>query len=243
MGRRRTEPEAAEQLSLGDSAWEEPVGYRLTARARRIVAPASVPELAVVPAPVEDDELGPNDPRRARARALRRSGRSVDEIAEELQVSATHVSDWCGGVSPRRRRPRQVPTPLPRATEVAAVALDATERAAAVGGLAAALADVSAHAVTFSVPELPVAVAIVAWLRALPEADGVRIRVILEAGRDQARDVVAHAWAERLDVPLDHVTVTAWHGAPSTEALRATIRVADPRVASLVAGWRAALVG
>ncbi|MGH3443281.1 MAG: hypothetical protein ACRDUY_14820, partial [Nitriliruptorales bacterium] len=46
--------EAAEQLSFAEAS-EEPVGYRLTARARRIVAPASMPDLAVVPAPAGDE--------------------------------------------------------------------------------------------------------------------------------------------------------------------------------------------
>ncbi|MGH3443068.1 MAG: hypothetical protein ACRDUY_13700, partial [Nitriliruptorales bacterium] len=159
----------------------------------------------------------------------------------DLDVRAEVVSDWCRGVTPRRRRTRKAASVEP-APAVPAVRLDGSERVAAGGGLVAALAELSRHAVTFTVSERALAAAVVGWLAANVGAEPTRVRIIVEVGRERARDITAHTWARELGIPLDHVTVTDWHGAPSGEALRATIRVADRAVVAAVAGWRAALV-
>lgn len=99
---------------------DEPVPFRLTPKARRLVAPDDVPTLEVVeppraplddeaddghPVPVDLDD--PHDPRSARARAMRRGGLSVPAIARRLDVDELAVRTWTGDLDPRgRRRPR-----------------------------------------------------------------------------------------------------------------------------------------
>lgn len=99
---------------------DEPVPYRLTPKARRLVAPHDVPDLEVVasepgrgPAShdaahgVPTDLDDPHDPRSARARALRRGGMSVAAIARQLDVDELAVRTWTGDLDLRgRRRPR-----------------------------------------------------------------------------------------------------------------------------------------
>jgi transposase-like protein len=97
---------------------DEPVPYRLTPKARRVVAPHAMPMLEVVdPAPAHDDAThdhgvpvdldDPHDPRSARARALRRGGMSVAAIARRLDVDELAVRTWTGDLDLRgRRRPR-----------------------------------------------------------------------------------------------------------------------------------------
>ena len=98
---------------------DEPVPYRLTPKARRVVAPESLPTLEVVtpttaPDRRTDDEHDvpvdlddPHDPRSARARALRRGGMSVVAIAQRLDVDELAVRTWTGDLDVRgRRRPR-----------------------------------------------------------------------------------------------------------------------------------------
>lgn len=98
---------------------DDPVPYRLTPKARRVVAPDTVPTLEVVAPPtpgvdadVDDHEVpvdldDPHDPRSARARALRRGGMSVVAIAQRLDVDELAVRTWTGDLDLRgRRRPR-----------------------------------------------------------------------------------------------------------------------------------------
>lgn len=96
---------------------DAPIPFELTARARRAVAPASLPPLEVVAGPdpravpADDDIDDPSDMRPARARALRRAGMSIEGIASELDVSAVTVADWTNEVGPvatARRRLRAV---------------------------------------------------------------------------------------------------------------------------------------
>lgn len=103
---------------------DEPVPYRLTPKARRLVAPHDVPDLEVVasqlpPASSSDaahdvptDLDDPYDPRSARARALRRGGMSVEAIARQLDVDELAVRTWTGDLELRGRR-----RPLLRAVE------------------------------------------------------------------------------------------------------------------------------
>ncbi|HEX9889245.1 MAG TPA: hypothetical protein VGA69_07180 [Nitriliruptorales bacterium] len=116
---------------------EDPITFALTARARRQVAPESLPPLEVVPEPVHepDAEHGfehgfeddPTDTRPARARALHRAGLSVQAVATELDVDQVLARAWCGDVAgsarTSRRRVvalepalREEPVPNPRLT-------------------------------------------------------------------------------------------------------------------------------
>lgn len=98
--------EAAELPNTGDH--DRPIGFALTARARRVVAPDSLPDLAVVPArPVTPDGEAdaPGDTRPARARALRRAGVPAATIAAQLDADPLLVTAWTGevGVHAHRR--------------------------------------------------------------------------------------------------------------------------------------------
>lgn len=88
-------------LPFDDEA-DAPIGFALTARARRAVAPDAVPPLVVVGGDADEDST---DTRPARARALRRAGAGVGEIARQLAVDELLVRAWAGDVPDRDRHP------------------------------------------------------------------------------------------------------------------------------------------
>lgn len=90
-----------------DDESDEPIGFSLTARARRAVAPHGLPSLAVV---ADDGDLDlPGDTRPARARALRRAGVSLADITRQLGVDELVVRAWVDGVPTRSDPPSRVP--------------------------------------------------------------------------------------------------------------------------------------
>lgn len=100
---------AAAPDGVDDGADDGPIGFALTTRARRAVAPASLPPLSIVagtaaaqPATTATDgaleEAG--DTRPARARALRRAKVPVSEIARQLDTDTFTVAAWVGEVAP-----------------------------------------------------------------------------------------------------------------------------------------------
>jgi hypothetical protein len=243
--------DAAQQPTLPFAASaDEPIGYVLTARARRKVAPETLPDLTVIPGKEIDDGVwpDPHDPRPARARALRRSGRTIDDVAVELGVGVDLVSTWCEDVTPRRRRkPPVVPRPTreldPRirhdARNRATGAIAGSAEQAAIGGLIAGIAVIAGSAVTVTPPEPAIAVPIIGWMRR--HADAKEIRAVVAVGPGVARDLVAQDWARRLGLPIGAVAHVPWAEAPDPGAVRVTVRCVDPAVAAVVAGWRDAL--
>lgn len=257
-------------LPFRDEA-EAPIAYELTARARRTVAPASLPPLVVVP---DTDLERPGDTRPARARALRRAGTSVAKIARQLQVDELAVHAWVADVDARahHRRAARPPTPRPTVSvrpapsavsalpapagapvvlsdqehahavaEARARLLDDVELAAGVGLLVALTQD-DAHAVTFTTEDLRVARRLVRWLRRDGGLARSDVRVALRLGPTVAGDVARHRWASELDISLDHVAHTRWRTAPDPGAIEAIVRLPDPRLASQLAVWRVALL-
>jgi len=113
-------PDAARRAGAGpDTDHDQPNGFALTARARRVVAPDSLPELTVVPAPrqLEDALEVPDDTRPARARALRRAGVPVTGIAAQLDADPLVVTAWTGDVGVLASlRPSSEPGQLERRT-------------------------------------------------------------------------------------------------------------------------------
>lgn len=86
---------------------DRPIGFALTARARRAVAPDTLPALRVVPdeydttpRPDGGSLEAPDDTRPARARALRRAGVPVSAITSQLGADPLAVTAWIGEVSP-----------------------------------------------------------------------------------------------------------------------------------------------
>lgn len=247
--------------SVSGRTSEGPVDYVLTARARRAVAPDTLPELTLLPGdeaidPAEGDPsagggFDPHDPRPARARALRRSGRTVAAIAAVLKVDEDLAARWCADVDPARRRrgraagPRTTVDPGARAAAAAEVRreLDARPETApvAIGGLVSGLASITATSVTVTPPETDLVPVVVSWLVRDGGARRDQLRVLVAAGPAVARDVVAEHWATRLDLERDQVSHAAWAEAPAPDAVRITVRVSSSTVAGRLAGWRTAL--
>ena len=109
-GTSRAAPPTAPEVGATAPDHDRPIGFALTARARRAVAPGSLPSLRVVGdaggaataggGPIEE----PDDTRPARARALRRAGVPVSAIASQLAADPLVVTAWVGEVAPSRRR-------------------------------------------------------------------------------------------------------------------------------------------
>lgn len=282
---------------------DEPIPYTLTARARRAIAPESLPELTLhntadlpdltlaldddasravegsddgtdqrafedlVPTDLDD----PHDTRPSRARALRHAGVAIDQIADELDVDELVVRAWVDGVTPvrsARRRLRAVAgehTGSPASQERvearrrrAAEAFEAArsqardaarDRVAADPGFVSGLglltgvATFSPHAVVLTTRDEAVARACLRWLTSTVEIEPTRFRVILRLAPQVAADRAVAAWRDATDVPDERIGHTRWRQAPDADAVEAMIRIADPRCAGTLAGWKDALLG
>lgn len=231
---------------------DEPVPFRLTPRARREVATDPEPELRVVK---EEDPFDPHDPRRARARALRRSGRSIEQTAAELHLDPTIVHAWTTDLGTPRRRGRHRRPVAPVSGDApderrsdfdllaAAAQADAAERlgsAQFVRGLAlvVASAEISLHGALVGAQDRDTARRIVAWLLEHAGVERSRIRAIVRVGGTGA-DLQAHRWAEQLGLSREQVAIST-AGAPDGQAV--LLRIASPEVAATLLGWRRALL-
>ncbi len=254
----------------GKKQAEQPIPFALTARARRAIAPEALPALRIVPErtrptrdprrerfPPEDD---PTDTRPARARALRRAGLGAESIARQLHADELLVRAWVGEVAADERDSVTPPVTAPVTTEAAPalrpVGTPVRASAAAVArrrlstdpgfaaglGLLAGVVSLDTHAVTLVTARASVAGGALAWLRRELDLDACRPRTVLRLGREVAGDLARSRWAEALEVSPKRVTVTRWHGAPSPDAVEALVRIADPDVATTVAGWCDALL-
>ncbi len=246
---------------------EEPIGYRLTARARRAVAPGTLPPLEVVP---DDRSERPGDTRPARARALRRAGTPIDRIAFQLDADELDVRVWVAdigrsdrSVAPRRPKPRQLrAAPRPagwtgrddpvdetavgltraRAAEDARPRLRDDAAFAAGVGYLSAMATVDAHAVSLTLERPEQAAFVIGWLRRTAMVAPRAIRVVLRVPAGAAADLLRHRWATALDLPVEQVGSAVWRAAPDTTAVEAIVRVADPAAAAAIGGWCDALL-
>lgn len=254
-------PDQWQQPLPFDDEADRPVPFALTARARRAVAPAEVPDLSVV-RPVEDGpEDGavddPGDTRPARARALRRAGTPVARIARVLEVDELVVRAWLGDLAGRGAAGRTValvPTDRGEArgarvfeqarAQAQATAADrlAGDAAFAAGlGLVTGIADVDEHSVSVRSDDPRVAATVVRWLLASTAAAPARFRVVLRLHPEAAADLARHRWAEALRLPVEQVAHTRTREArPGAE--EALVRIADPAVAGTVSGWAQALL-
>lgn len=264
-------PSSSQQVLPFDDEADEPIGFSLTARARRMISPEDLPALALVPEPAWPVADDPGDTRPSRARALRRAGLSPAAIAEQLQVDPLLIHAWIGvpvGSGQQPIGPTAVGSPMASPSgsdEVAGDALESERSAAfelaraaasdhalrvlahdpafAAGlGLLASIVEVDRHAIAITTGDQDVVARILAWLDEELAVDPSRVRLVLRIGRGVAGDLVAHRWATRLQMSRHRVATTRWHDAPEPEAVQALLRVADPGVAATVAGWRDALL-
>ena len=290
-------PSAEQERLPLDLSDDQPIPFALTARARRAVAPASLPKLTVLDAPepgadvddgdggatgdrdaagqpaleeaVDDDLDDPHDTRPSRARALRRAGVSFDDIAAELEVDTLVVRAWVDDVAPvhsARRRLRPVAAGGPghpgRTTDEGrrrqredayertrrdahAAARDRVRQDASFTaglGLLVGVAETSPHAIVVTTRDREVAGAALRWLSATVDLADDRVRVILRIAPQAAADRVVHEWSDALEVDRERIRTTRWRHAPDEDTVEAMVRVADPRVAGAVAGWRDALL-
>lgn len=233
---------------------DEPIPFRLTARARRVVAPDALPELRVVEdAPPAAQEATD----RARARALRRAGLAPDAIARRLDRDELLVRAWVDGVGAGSRSgaaglravpsPSARPDPAPgvrpfvaaRAAALPSARRDLTDPAVAAGVGLLVAADVDERGVTLRSDDLDLTGLAVTWLRRHLQVD--RVRVVLQCGPRAAADVARHAWGRALGVAADACIVARWPDAPTPTAVRALVHVPDPGAAGRLTAWRDAL--
>lgn len=255
-------PRQVQQPLPFDDESDRPVPYALTARARREVAPADVPDLTVVRRSVgEDADRGsldaPGDTRPSRARALRRAGMSVPVIARTLAVDELAIRAWLGDLAGRAAPGRTVT--LLDGDRDASSTPDAFERARtsartggadrmaddpdfAVGlGLLVGLADVDEHSVGVTTDDPRVAATVVRWLLRYAGTTPGRIRVVLRLSPAAPADLARHRWAEAMGLPLEQVAHTRSRSTPEGGEV-ALVRVAAPEVAGAVTGWSQALL-
>ncbi len=266
----------AAQPALFDADAHEPIPYALTARARREVAPQVLPDLRVIGAPAVIDPRShgageqlddPRDTRAARARALRRAGLDLADIARQLDVDELIVRAWVGDVAvdPELRRRiragaaggRELSAPEGAEHDEARAAFElaraaacdealdnlATDPGFAAGlGLVAATADIGLHALIVSTSRREVLAALLRWLAAYHPVEAGRIRLVLRLGPGVAGDLARHAWSGALGLPADAVTSTRWRAAPDDAAVEALLRIADPVASATLAGWCDALL-
>jgi hypothetical protein len=259
-------------LPFDDEA-EAPIPFALTARARRTVAPHVLSALRVVttpassrvePPPVVEDD--PSDTRPARARALRRSGRSTADIADELGVDELLVRAWAGHVPVARpassASSRSSARPAERrsgrqAQEAARAAFERTRQAArdiarsrlaaepglAAGlGLLAGVSDISPTAVDVTTADARVAGAVVRWLTEVLGADPSEVRLVLRVGPRAAADLARHRWAQAVGLPPERIRATRAVSSATDDAIEGVLRVVDADLAARAAGWRDALL-
>ncbi|MBW3657494.1 MAG: hypothetical protein KY457_02575 [Actinobacteria bacterium] len=264
-------PSPAQETLPFDAALDDPIPFALTARARRVIAPDSLPRLTLLDEPATAEPEDPADTRPARARALRHAGVDVDQIADELDVDELVVRAWVDDITPVRsaeRRLRSVPGgPRPeaqqrarvearrrRAEEAFSATRDAAARAAAdriAGdpafvsglGLVTGVADVTPHGIVVTTRDLAIARAALRWLTSTVEIEPDRVRVLLRLAPQVAADVTVHAWHRATGLAKERFTTARWRQAPTADAVEAMVRIADPRVAGALAGWRDALLG
>jgi hypothetical protein len=213
--------------------------------------------------PTEDDGAldEPADTRPSRARALRRAGVGVPQIARQLGVEELTVRAWVGdlGGAPGAHHQAGGLVALPglpaagvgadpagrrreRAREEGRLRLRQDPRFAAGLGLLVGAGEVDAHGVGVRTHDPRVVAAIIDWLTEYGGVRPERIRVVLRLGPKVAGDLARHTWSGELRLPLEQLTHTRWRGAPDPQAVEALLHVTDERLAARLTGWMQALL-
>jgi len=225
----------AEQAMLPlpyDDEADLPVAFELTARARRTVAPESLPPLRLVDnAPASHQGHDPDDrsdTRPARARAMMRAGMSPTAIARQLDVDDLLVRAWTGATlqaTPNHIDMSATSTKVSKRSDdasndhqrqqewIAKARAQATTRLlddadfARGLGMLAGTGVIDDHAVTITTGDQRIARCLVEWATTwLPEVEG-RFRVVLRVGPDVAADVARFHWAQALSLEVADIGV------------------------------------
>jgi hypothetical protein len=213
--------------------------------------------------PAQDDGAldEPADTRPSRARALRRAGVRVPQIARQLGVEELTVRAWVGdlggGAAAGHQPSGLVALPgLPSAGAGADPAVRRRERAREEGrirlrqdpgfaaglGLLVGAGEIDEHGVGLRTNDPRVAAAVVDWLTTYGGVGPERVRVVLRLGAKVAGDLARHTWSGELRLPLEQLTHTRWRGAPEQDAVEALLHVTDERLAARLGGWTQALL-
>lgn len=238
-------PETAVEALRLPLEGDEPIPYALTARARRVVAPADMPDLQVLdgPAadPVEDDEL--DDPRSVQARALRRAGMPISAIAGRLDVDQFTVRAWLGG------RLAPVAVPASPSDEEELEASDAAayqvfeDRVGSDPGFSAGLAvlgtlaDVDGAAVVLTSDRPAPLAQGLAFLRQEFGVTDEQVRVVLRLGSMLAGDRAVADWSAALGLPADRFRHVTSGRVAAPDGIEVLIRVTGASMASAVGAW------
>jgi transposase-like protein len=204
----------------------------------------------------------PADTRPSRARALRRAGVGIAQIARQLGVDELAVRAWVGDLGGRgsvgrgpasslvalpgvpATAPRQDPSVRrrERAREQGRARLRHEPGFAAGLGLLVGAADIDDHGVGLRTSDPRVAASAIGWLVEYGGLPLQRVRVVLRLGAKVAGDRARHSWSSALGLPLEQLTHTRWRGAPDDEAEEALLHVTDEELAARLAGWVEALL-
>lgn len=237
---------------------DEPVPFHVTARGRKAVVPESLPQLRVVDGAYGTDEA--SDTRAARARALRRAGVAVDDIAVQLKVDPLLAQAWTADV-PVRTRVGQRRRGVPVGQSVFAGAShtgmrdrqrhDAYEEALlrvaidpqfAVGlGLLSGVTFADEHGVTLTSRSAWLLRWSLDWLQSENACKVAEVRVVLKIGSNVAGDLARQQWAFQLGVERSQCTVSRWRYARDPDDVEAVMRVGNSPLATRYVGWIDAL--
>ncbi len=237
---------------------DEPAPFRVTARGRRAVIPESLPSLRVVDGSASDDDAG--DTRAARARALRRAGISIRDIADQLSVDPLLAQAWTADVPVRgtlaSRRRRSSPgrivasngVSLPDHRDLRRHAQEDARRRLhedplfAVGvGLLSGVTRADAHGLTITSRSAWLLRRVLDWLCEEDVAVHGEARTVLKIGSGVAGDLARTEWAHQLGLQRSQCTVSRWRYARDPEDVEVVIRVADAQLAARYRGWIDAL--
>ena len=109
-------------------------------------------------------------------------------------------------------------------------------------GLLSGLGASEPRAVTFGTADPRVAARVLTWLRRYTDLDDRDVRVVLRLGADVAGDLARHRWATDLGLDGARVAATRTGHTVERDRVHGLVRVVDPTLAAIVAGWCDALL-
>lgn len=240
-GRRLVDPDVPNLRVVGDPAGDERAPKPATVGVAR---PDPAPTVATT---VEQQLAAIHGPVHARTRALARAGLDRVEVARRMRldlhtvdVMLAHDPGTPLATGPRvARDPRPGPGRAAVGTPPAPVrrdhrprpTKDLPPRAIAAASIVATAGAVDDAGVTVTLDRLDAARVVVAWLRRDLGVPASGLRVVLRVADGSTADIVAHSWADRLDLGRDRVHTVEWRSAPTPRLVQAIVRANGADVA------------